>query len=339
MAYSITDKLVVGLTSRALFDLEEADAVFKNEGIAAYRAHQLEREAVVLEPGTAFSLASNLLRINELANERLVEVVVISRNDADSGMRILNSVEAHGLDITRAAFTDGKPPWPFLGPFSCNLFLSAHDTDVEEALRHGWPAALVLKPARPTGEGGPEGEVRIAFDGDAVLFDHESEHVYQTKGLEAFVEREVALSEVPMSPGPFKPFLESLARVQQHFPAEEAPIRLALVTARGAPAHRRVVHTLRQWGIRLNETFFLGGIDKAGVLAALKPHIYFDDQMTHLQQTQVATPSAHVVPLNAQPALPFGPSGSTPDGGEALSVPPNVPAESRPERRSTDEVA
>jgi 5'-nucleotidase len=305
MPYSITDKLVVGITSRALFDLEEADAVFINEGITAYRAHQMERESAVLERGTAFALISNLLRINDLADERLVEVVVISRNDADSGLRILNSIEAYGLDITRAAFTDGKPPWPYLKPFSCNLFLSAHATDVEEALRHGWPAALVLQAARPTEESGLEGEVRIAFDADAVLFDHESEHVYQTQGLEAFVEREVALSDVPMSPGPFKPFLDSLARVQGRFPTEQAPIRLALVTSRGAPAHRRVVNTLRQWGIRLNETFFLGGIDKAGVLEALRPHIYFDDQMTHLEKTQVTTPSAHVVPLGAQPVLPF----------------------------------
>ena len=305
MPYSMTDKLVIGITSRALFDLEEADEVFRNEGIASYRQHQREREQIVLEPGTGFSLVANLLRINDVAGERLVDVVVISRNDADSGMRILNSIEAHNLDISRAAFTDGKPPWPFLGSFACDLFLSAEQKDVEEALRNNRPAALVLKSSHPAENGEGETEVRIAFDGDAVLFDHASEHVFQTQGLDAFHEREVELADVPLSPGPFKPFLESLARIQAHFPEEESPIRIALVTARGAPAHRRVVNTLRHWGIRLNETFFLGGVEKAGVLAGLKPHIFFDDQLTHLEMAAGTAPSAHVLPLSAQPALPF----------------------------------
>ncbi|MEX2623609.1 MAG: 5'-nucleotidase [Acidimicrobiia bacterium] len=320
MPFSMANKLVIGITSRALFDLEEADSVFKNDGISAYRAHQQQRELLTLDPGTGFSLVANLLRINALTSERLVEVVVISRNDADSGIRILNSIEAHGLDITRAAFTDGKPPWPFLQAFACDLFLSAHQEDVEEALRNNRPAALVMRPARSSDDAGPLGEVRIAFDGDAVLFDHESEHVFQTQGLEAFNEREADLADVAMSPGPFKPFLESLAGIQMRFPAEESPIRLALVTSRAAPAHRRVVNTLRHWGIRLNETFFLGGIDKSGVLAALKPHIFFDDQLTHLENAQAATPSALVVPLSAQPALPFDESATELDSTKTDEV-------------------
>ena len=313
MPHNLNELLVIGITSRALFDLEEADAVFKREGIDAYRQHQRSRETDILAPGTGFSLVENLLRINELVHEPVVEVVVISRNDADSGIRILNSIEAYDLDITRAAFTDGRPPWPYLEAFACDLFLSAEREDVEQALRNNRPAALVLKTGvRSTGLGSVDGEVRIAFDGDAVLFDHESEHVYQTRGLEAFNRREAELAEVPLSPGPFKPFLESLAKIQLKFPAEKSPIRLALVTSRAAPAHRRVVNTLRQWGIRLNETFFLGGVDKSGVLAAFKPHIFFDDQLTHLETAQATTPSAHVVPLSAQPVLPFDELGSSP---------------------------
>ena len=324
MPYNLTELLVIGITSRALFDLEEADAVFKDDGIAAYREHQRTRERDILEPGTGFSLVENLLRINDLVDEPVVEVVVISRNDADSGIRILNSIEAHGLGITRAAFTDGRAPWPYLRAFACDLFLSAEREDVEQALRNSRPAALVLKTTNRSNGSGLDGEVRIAFDGDSVLFDHESEHVFQTQGLEAFNKREAELAEVPLSPGPFKPFLDSLAKIQRQFPPEESPIRLALVTSRAAPAHRRVVNTLRQWGIRLNETFFLGGIEKSGVLAAFKPHIFFDDQLTHLETARTTTPSAHVVPLSAQPVLPFDEIGQT---------------SSEPAPRSADEVA
>jgi 5'-nucleotidase len=310
MPYNLNDLLVIGITSRALFDLEEADSVFKRQGIEAYRDHQRSRETDILAPGTGFSLVQNLLRINDQVHEPVVEVVVISRNDADSGIRILNSIEAHDLGITRAAFTDGRPPWPYLKAFDCDLFLSAEPEDVEQALRNNRPAALVLKTGIRSQEPGLDGEVRIAFDGDAVLFDHESEHVYQTRGLEAFNRREAELAEVSLSPGPFKRFLDSLAEIQRKFPAEKSPIRLALVTSRAAPAHRRVVNTLRQWGIRLNETFFLGGVDKSGVLAAFKPHIFFDDQLTHLETAQATTPSAHVVPVSAQPVLPFDDVGS-----------------------------
>jgi 5'-nucleotidase len=330
MPYNLNDLLVIGITSRALFDLDEADAVFKHEGIEAYREHQRLRETVILASGTGFSLVENLLRINDQVHEPVVEVVVISRNDADSGIRILNSIEAHGLGITRAAFTDGRPPWPYLKAFDCDLFLSAEREDVEQALRNNRPAALVLKTGSRSKGSGLDSEVRIAFDGDAVLFDHESEHVYQTRGLEAFNRREAELAEVPLSPGPFKPFLDSLAKIQRKFPAEKS-IRLALVTSRAAPAHRRVVNTLRQWGIRLNETFFLGGVDKSGVLAAFKPHIFFDDQLTHLETAQANTPSAHVVPVTAQPVLPFDEVGPAPKG------PAPKPAEPAP--KPADEVA
>jgi 5'-nucleotidase len=255
-----------------------------------------------------------LLGVNR-DRERLVEVIVISRNDADSGMRIFNSIDHHGLDISRAAFTDGREPWPYLDAFHCDLFLSAEQTDVQQAIRNGRPAALVLTPPTEDREKHAD-EVRIAFDGDAVLFDAESEHVYQTQGLDAFQAREAALADQPMHPGPFEPFLMGLKRIQDRFPEESSPIRLSLITARGAPAHKRVINTLRHWGVRVDETFFLGGFEKRGILEVLRPHIYFDDQLIHLETTHTATPAAQVVPVEHQMQLDLG-AAPTPEASVA----------------------
>ena len=292
MGYSLEGKLVVAITSRALFDLDEADAVYRSLGLAAYREYQRARENEPLAPGTAFPLVKALLAINVRAEKRLVEVFVLSRNDADSGVRILNSVQRHGVDIRRAAFTDGRDPWKYLAPFRCNLFLSAEPEDVEKALSIRFPAALILPPPSTIEE--DIEEVRVGFDGDAVLFDDESERVFQEQGLEAFQRREEALADVPMNPGPFEPFLRALHEIQAHFDEAKSPIRTALVTARSAPAHLRVINTLRAWKVRVDESFFLGGLDKAEVLAALRPHIYFDDQRGHLEQASLKTASAHV---------------------------------------------
>lgn len=304
MPYSLSGKLVVAISSRALFDLQAADDVFRREGLDAYRKYQREHEGDILTPGTAMPLIRGLLSINTRApgGERLVEIIVLSRNDADSAMRLFNSIEAHGLDIERGAFTSGRDPWRYLEPFQCSLFLSADADDVFQARAQGFPAALVLDPPSE-GFAGDDSEVRIAFDGDAVLFDEKSELVFQREGIDAFQEYEAAQAHVPMSPGPFAPFLHALKRIQDRFPETDSPIRTALVTARGAPAHKRVVNTLREWGVRLDETFFLGGIEKARVLAALRPHIFFDDQLGHLKGAQRAVPSAHVVPERQQLAL------------------------------------
>ncbi len=294
MGYSLDDKLVVAITSRALFDLDEADAVYRSQGLAAYREFQRTRENDPLAPGTAFPLVQALLAINIRAAKRLVEVIVLSRNDADSGVRILNSARLHGVDIRRAAFTDGRDPWKYLAPFRCNLFLSAEPADVEKALGLGFPAALILPPPERIEE--DIEEVRVGFDGDAVLFDDESERVFQEQGLEAFQRREEELASVPMNPGPFEPFLRALHEIQAHFEEARSPIRTALITARAAPAHLRVINTLRAWNVRVDESFFLGGLDKADMLAALRPHIYFDDQRSHLEQAFLKTASAHVPP-------------------------------------------
>lgn len=296
MPFNLDDMLVVAITSRALFDLHESDRVYAEQGLEAYRAHQREREDTPLDPGTAFPLVRGILAINDRAGEQLTEVVILSRNDGDSGLRIMNSIKQHGLPISRAAFRGGEDPWAYLQAFRCDLFLSADRPDVQEALRQGFPSALVLDPPEPR-DAPPEeiDQVRIAFDGDAVLFDGESERFFQEHGLDAFLAREAELADKPMDPGPFKPFLVALGRIQSQFSGRDSPIRTALVTARNAPAHERVIKTLRTWGVQLDESVFLGGVDKAEILDAMRPHIFFDDQLTHLERARSLVPSAHVL--------------------------------------------
>ena len=305
MPYSLEGKLVVGISSRALFDLDEADEVYRRDGLAAYRSYQREHENDILAPGTAMPLIRGLLAIDPPGTperERLVEVILLSRNDADSAMRLFSSIDAYGLAITRGAMTSGRDPWPYLGALQCSLFLSANPDDVFHARAQGFPAALVLP--RPGEAAADEpSELRIAFDGDAVLFHESSELMFQREGLEAFQDNELMLTDEPLDPGPFAPFLLALKRIQDRFPDGESPIRTALVTARGAPTHTRVVKTLRAWGVRMDETFFLGGIEKAPVLAALRPHIFFDDQLSHLRAAQLRVPSAHVMAEREQLAL------------------------------------
>ena len=296
MPISLKDQLVIGISTRALFDLSEANDVFEREGVKAFERYQREHEHEQLTPGTGFALVKAFLAINEKAGRKLVDVVLISRNSAESGLRVFNSIDAYGLPIERGAFRSGRDPWSVLGAFNCSLFLSAEPAAVVEALRAGVPAALALTPPTPGGERVADiSEVRIAFDGDAVLFTDASEQVYRREGLEAFQEHELDRVHQPMDPGPFAPFLRALSRVQAQFPAGEAPIRTALVTARNAPAHKRVIHTLRSWGVRVDEAYFLGGMEKTPVLEVFKPHIYFDDQTAHLEAARATVPSAHVI--------------------------------------------
>jgi 5'-nucleotidase len=292
MPETLEDKLVVGISSRALFDLADANAVFEQQGLSAYRAYQREHEHDMLEPGTAFPLVKGLLGVNERAAEQLVEVIIFSRNDADTAMRVLRSVEAHGLPITRGVFRGGRDPWPMLLALGCGVFLSAEASQVLKAREQGVPAALIMPGARLANE--DITEVRIAFDGDAVLFDATSQRVYDEHGLDAFHEHEAAHAEEPMNPGPFRPFLDGLARIQAHFGAT-SPVRTALVTARAAPAHYRVVNTFRAWGVDVDETYFLGGLDKTPVLRAFGAHIFFDDQLVHAERAAMTVPAAQVL--------------------------------------------
>jgi len=304
LGYSLDDKLVVGISSRALFDLTEANAVFEREGLRAYRVYQHAHEDEVLGAGTAFPLVRGLLAINDRAKERLVEIIIISRNDAESAMRVFNSIDHYGLDISRGAFTNGGDSWRYITPFHCSLFLSVEPRDVIAALQRGYAAALLLPPPEGTSLEEEPYPVRIAFDGDAVVFGDESERLFRAEGLEAFQENERLRSDEPMHAGPFRPFLEALGRIQAQFPEDAPPIRTALVTARGAPAHRRVINTLRSWKVRVDETFFLGGVEKADVLRSLRPHIFFDDQMSHLELAAEAIPSAHVMTSEQLQLLP-----------------------------------
>ena len=281
MPETLEDKLVIGISSRALFDLAEANEVFEQHGLSAFREYQREHEREILQPGTAYPLVKGLLGVNERAGEQLVDVIIFSRTDADSAMRVLRSIEAHGLAITRGVFRGGRDPWPMLPAMSCDVFLSAEPSQVLKAREQGVAAALILPGARFADE--DITEVRIAFDGDAVLFDSASQQVYDEQGLEAFHAHEAAHADEPMSAGPFRPVLEGLARIQAHF-GEVSPIRTALVTARAAPAHYRVVNTLRAWGVNVDETYFLGGVDKTAVLRAFGAHIFFDDQRVHAER-------------------------------------------------------
>ena len=292
MPETLEDKLVVGISSRALFDLDEANTVFEQHGVTAYCEYQREHELDILEPGTAYPLVKGLLGVNERAGETLVDVIIFSRNDADSAMRVLRSIEAHGLPITRGVFRGGRDPWPMLPAMACDVFLSAEPSQVLKAREQGVAAALILPGARLARE--DITEVRVAFDGDAVLFDAESQQVFDEHGLDAFHEHEAVLADEPMSSGPFRPFLEGLARIQAHFGAT-SPIRTALVTARAAPAHYRVVNTLRAWGVNVDETYFLGGVDKTAVLKAFGAHIFFDDQRIHVERVAGQVPAAQVL--------------------------------------------
>ena len=285
-------KLVIAISSRALFDLEESHAVFVEQGVEAYAAYQVEHEDDVLAPGMAFPLVKKLLHLNNaIKSAPPVEVILLSHNSADTGLRIFNSIAHYSLDITRAAFTNGDTTWRYVAPFGANLFLSAEAKDVVAALDAGFAAATIL-PGR--GSDNELDQVRVAFDGDAVIFSDEAEQVYKEQGLEAFTRSEQGLAKQPLSGGPFKSFLQALHRMQEDFPPDEAPIRTALVTARSAPAHERVIRTLRAWGVRIDEALFLGGKEKTEFLTAFGADIFFDDQKGHVELAAGQVATGHV---------------------------------------------
>jgi 5'-nucleotidase len=289
-----TDRLVVALSARALFDLEDGHAIYENEGVEAYAEYQREHEDQILEPGIAFPLVRKLLKLNTLDRPGLpsIEVILLSRNSSDTGLRIFNSIEHYGLAIVRAAFTSGSPVWPYIKPFGAHLFLSANPESVRRCLEHGIAAANIL-PAKANDRGHPE--LRIAFDGDAVIFGDESERISQEAGLEAFARNERELAHSPLSAGPFQGFLVALHQIQAAFPAKDSPLRTALVTARSAPAHKRVILTLRHWGVRLDEALFLGGRDKGPFLEAFGADIFFDDSTHNIESAARHVAAGHVL--------------------------------------------
>lgn len=297
MPYTLDDKIVIAVSSRALFDLEDAHARFSEDDPVPYTEYQLSRMDEPAPPGVAFELVRKLLAFNT-EDDRRVEVVVLSRNDPVSGLRIFQSARHHGLDIVRGVFTRGRPPFGYLEPLRAALFLSANEDDVRGALERGCPAARVYTgprdPSPDTREEMPE-ELRIAFDGDGVLFDDSSEALYKSHGLTAFHDHELARVGEPMTPGPLSRFFAALRQLKHNPPAgTRMGVRTALVTARSAPAHRRAIETLQSWHLEVDEAFFLGGVEKRGILAEFSPDIFFDDQTVHTEPAAQVARVGHV---------------------------------------------
>jgi 5'-nucleotidase len=297
MAPSLEGKLVVAISSRAVFDFEEENRVFEQDDDAAYMALQRARLEQPAPHGVAYALARKLLAFDApgtAEDRRRVEVVVVSRNDPVSGLRVFRSARQAGLRLERGVFTRGRTPWPYLSPLKANLFLSANPDDVRAALEAGFPAARVFPESVHASESHPQ-EIRIAFDGDAVLFSDESEQVYQRDGLDAFQRHEDEHARRPLPSGPFKPLLEALHRLQREGGTGGMRIRTALVTARSAPAHERAIRTLMDWGVEVDEAMFLGGLAKGPFLRQFEPDFYFDDQTRHCESAAQAGPTGHVV--------------------------------------------
>lgn len=294
MPVSLDNQLIVALSSRALFDFEDENRVFEEQNDAAYMALQLDRLEQKAAPGVAFPLVKKLLSFNADGTHR-VEVVILSRNDPVSGMRVLRSAQDHGLALTRSVFTRGRPPYRYLRPLGAHLFLSAHEADVRSAIEAGFPAARVFAESVIDANRHPE-EVRIAFDGDSVLFSDEAERIYRRDGLDAFESHEKDNAGKPLAPGPFKPLLEALHRLQSTS-GSGLPVRIrtALVTARSSPAHERAVRTLMDWKIAVDEALFLGGLEKGPFLREFEPDFFFDDQTQHLASAAQAGPAGHVI--------------------------------------------
>lgn len=287
----VHEKLVVAVASSALFDLTESHQVYLERGEDQYAEYQIANEHVSLQPGVAFTLVKKLLALNEASGPSQVEVLLLSRNSADTGLRILNSIRHYGLDISRAAFTRGAAVHRYAKAFNAHLFLSANHEDVQLALAAGIAAATIL-PSVSRDE--HNGRLHIAFDGDAVVFSDEAEKVFAESGLDAFNRSEVAAKEIPLPGGPFKPFLAALHALQARYPAGESPIRTALITARGAPSHERVIRTLRSWNIRIDEAIFLGGMSKGPFLASFGADIFFDDQRRNCESAAGYVATGHV---------------------------------------------
>jgi 5'-nucleotidase len=299
MPVSLEGKLVVAISSRAMFDFEEENRVFERDDDAAYMSLQRARLEHAAPPGVAYALVRKLLAfdaIDATDAQRRVEVVVVSRNDPVSGLRVFRSAQQAGLRLGRGVFTRGRTPMPYLHPLKANLFLSANEQDVRAALDAGFPAARVFPDSIKASESHPD-EIRIAFDGDAVLFSDESEQVFRNAGLPAFQRHEADHATRPLPPGPFKPLLEALHRLQRAADADSAPVRIrsALVTARSAPAHERAIRTLMDWGVEVDEAMFLGGLDKGPFLRQFEPDFYFDDQTGHCESAAAVGPTGHVI--------------------------------------------
>jgi len=306
MSLDLSNTLVVGISATALFDLGEADRLFQEQlqvdvekAVVEYRQYMLARENEPLLDGTGMPLIRALLELNKFHQKDespLVEVVVMSRNSPETGVRVFNNIRKLGLKISRHAFTGGESVADYIEAFDVDLFLTTNIKDAQKVMDAGKCAVALLKEPPKDIEQLPSDQVRIAFDGDAVLFDESSELIFKSKGLDEFQQNEDLQQHVPMLEGPYASFLQKLAKLQSRLPfgVEMSPIRLAIVTARSAPAEMRVINTLRHWGVYVNEVFFLGGLNKAAILKAFKPHIFFDDQDLHIETASKLVPAGKV---------------------------------------------
>ena len=300
MSFSIENKLVIAISSSALFDLSESHAVYVDQGPEAYKQYQEDNINNFLEKGVAFPFIKRFLHINDrFPEQEPVEVVLLSRNSAATGKRVFRSIQHYGLNITRAAFMEGKSPYKYIPAFNASLFLSANEQDVQSAVDAGYPAGLVL-PGKVVNDNGNE-ELRVAFDFDGVIADDESEAVFKCGDLPEFYRYEAEKSHIPHNPGPLADLFKKLALLQRLEDEEitrdinyRRILRTSIVTARSAPAHERVLTTLENWGVSSNETFFLGGMVKERILSTLRPHIFFDDQLGHLQSKTGDIPMVHI---------------------------------------------
>lgn len=302
MSKNLDNKLVIGIASSALFDLTDGDSVYQLEGVDAYRTYQLKHRDDVLAPGTTFDFVKKLLTLNDLSQKPIVDVVLLSRNSPDTGYRVMNSIRHHGLNITRAVFTEGKSPYIYHEAFQIDLFLSENERDVREAIQQGCPAGRVYPPVEPRVVDPNDSNITLAFDFDAVLASDASERVYAEDGLKAFQMHEVDKAAVPADDGPIKPFFMAIAHIQKLEKERESMdpdycrrLRTSIVTARNSPAEMRVLNTLEAWDVVVDDAFFLGGVDKGPVLATLGPDIFFDDQQSHIESASKHTMSAHVL--------------------------------------------
>lgn len=295
MAYDLDKKMVIGVSSRALFDLTVENEIFEKQGVEAYCSYQVEHEQDILKPGPGFQLIKSLLRLNDRnEGKNLVEVIVMSRNSPDTSLRVFNAIEHYGLPITRAVLVSGASLAPYLAAFHTDLFLSAYEDDVQCAIDSGIAAGIICTERTAQVIPMPTSQIRIAFDGDAVLFADESELIFKEKGLDAFEENERVHAREPLAEGPFANFLKKLSDLQRELGMENCPIRTALVTSRSAPAHERVIRTMRAWNVRVDEAFFLGGLEKKDVLKAFGAQIFFDDQSIHTLNAAQEVPAARV---------------------------------------------
>lgn len=295
MPYDLSNKLKIAVTTRALFRLEEENKIYKEQGTKAYEAYQIEKENDLIPKGAAFSLIQSLLSINQIeALKDRVEVILVTRNNANSGIRVFNSIEKYDLEITRGVFTGGGELVPYLLALGIDLFLTANPLDAQAAIDSGIPAATLLTNNIPEYNSESDKGIRIAFDGDAVLFSDESEVIYKKQGLDSFKENEALRANDPMKEGPFAKFLKIIADLQSTLGEKQTFIRTALVTARNAPSHERVIKTLREWNVRIDEMFFLGGVSKTPILKAFGAQIYFDDQKTYTEPASSVVPSGTV---------------------------------------------